>query len=149
MGLPQDVNAAIAAAMKARDQVRLAPLRMLKAALTNKQIEKGRDLDDAEALQVVASLIKQRRESIEQFLKGGRTDLVEKETREIQILEAYLPPAMDAAELDALVQGSITATGATSAKDMGRVMKDLMPRLAGRGVDGKAVNELVRRKLGG
>ena len=149
MGLPQDVNAAIAAAMKARDQVRLAPLRMLKAALTNKQIEKGRDLDDAEALQVVASLIKQRRESIEQFLKGGRTDLVEKETREIQILEAYLPPAMDAAELDALVQASITETGATSAKDMGRVMKDLMPRLVGRGVDGKAVNELVRRKLGG
>ena len=149
MGLPEDVNAAITAAMKARDQVRLAPLRMLKAALTNKQIEKGRNLDEAEALQVVASLVKQRRESIEQFLKGGRTDLVEKETREIQILEAYLPPAMDAVELDALVQAAITETGATSPKDMGRVMKDLMPRLAGRGVDGKAVNELVRRKLGG
>ena len=149
MGLPEDVNAAITAAMKARDQVRLDPLRMLKTALTNKQIEKGRNLDEAEALQVVASLVKQRRESIEQFLKGGRTDLVEKETREIQILETYLPPAMDAAELDALVQAAITETGATSPKDMGRVMKDLMPRLAGRGVDGKAVNELVRRKLGG
>ncbi len=149
MGLPEDINAAITAAMKARDQVRLDPLRMLKSALTNKQIEKGRDLDDAEALQVVASLVKQRRESIEQFLKGGRADLVEKETREIQILEAYLPPAMDAVELDALVQAAITETGATSPKDMGRVMKDLMPRLAGRGVDGKAVNELVRRKLGG
>lgn len=149
MGLAQDVNAAIAAAMKARDQVRLSPLRMLKAALTNKQIEKGRDLDDVEALQVVASLVKQRRESIEQFQKGGRPDLVEKEAREIQILEAYLPPAMDAAELDALVQTAITEVGATSPKDIGRVMKDLMPRLAGRGVDGKAVNELVRRKLGG
>ena len=147
MGLPEDVNAAITAAMKARDQVRLDPLRMLKAALTNKQIEKGRNLDEAEALQVVASLVKQRRESIEQFLKGGRTDLVEKETREIQILETYLPPAMDAVELDALVQA--IETGATSPKDMGRVMKGLMPRLAGRGVDGKAVNELVRRKLGG
>jgi uncharacterized protein YqeY len=149
MGLPQDVNAAITAAMKARDQVRLDPLRMLKTALTNKQIEKGRDLDDAEALQVVASLVKQRRESIEQFRKGGRSDLADKEAREIPILEAYLPPAMDTAELDALVQAAITETGATSPKDMGRVMKDLMPRLAGRGVDGKAVNELVRRKLGG
>lgn len=149
MGLPQDISAAITAAMKARDQVRLDPLRMLKTALTNKQIEKGRDLDDAEALQVVASLVKQRRESIEQFRKGGRSDLVDKEAREIQILEAYLPPAMDTAELDALVQAAITETGATSPKDMGRVMKDLMPRLAGRGVDGKAVNELVRRKLGG
>lgn len=149
MALLQDVNAAITSAMKARDQVRLDSLRMLKTALTNKQIEKGRDLDAAEALQVVASLVKQRRESIEQFLKGGRADLAEKETREIQILETYLPPAMDAAELDALVQASITETGASSPKDMGRVMKDLMPRLAGRGVDGKAVNELVRRKLGG
>ncbi|HEY7449827.1 MAG TPA: GatB/YqeY domain-containing protein [Vicinamibacterales bacterium] len=149
MGLAQDVNAAITAAMKARDQARLDPLRMLKTALTNKQIEKGRDLDDAESLQVVATLVKQRRESIEQFLKGGRTDLVDKETREIKVLETYLPPAMDEAELDALVQAAISETGATSSKDMGRVMKDLMPRLAGRGVDGKAVNELVRRKLGG
>jgi uncharacterized protein YqeY len=149
MGLAQDVNAAITAAMKARDQARLDPLRMLKTALTNKQIEKGRDLDDAESLQVVATLVKQRRESIEQFLKGGRTDLVDKETREIKVLETYLPPAMDEAELDALVQAAIGETGATSSKDMGRVMKDLMPRLAGRGVDGKAVNELVRRKLGG
>jgi uncharacterized protein YqeY len=149
MGLAQDVNAAITAAMKARDQARLDPLRMLKTALTNKQVEKGRDLDEAEALQVVASLVRQRRESIEQFRKGGRTDLVEKETREIKVLETYLPPAMDEAELDALVQTAISETGATSPKDMGRVMKDLMPRLAGRGVDGKAVNELVRRKLGG
>jgi uncharacterized protein YqeY len=149
MALSQDVNAAITVAMKARDQVRLDPLRMLKAALTNKQIEKGRDLDDAEALQVVASLVKQRRESIEQFSKGGRTDLVEKEAREIQILEAYLPPAMDAAELDAIVQAAIVETGSTSPKDIGRVMKSVMARLAGRGVDGKAVNELVRRKLGG
>ena len=149
MGLQQDVNAAIGEAMKARSQARLDPLRMLKTALTNKQIEKGRELDDAEALQVVASLVKQRRDSIEQFTKGGRTDLADKEAREIQILEMYLPPAMDAAELEAIVQSMLAETGATSQKDIGRVMKAVMARLAGRGVDGKAVNELVRRKLGG
>ena len=149
MGLQQDVNAAIATAMKARDQARLDPLRMLKAALTNKEIEKGRALDEAEALQVVASLVKQRRDSIEQFTKGGRTDLAEKEAREITILETYLPPAIDAAELEAIVQSTIAETGAASQKDIGRVMKAVMARVAGRGVDGKTVNELVRRKLGG
>ena len=135
--------------MKARDQARLDPLRMLKAALTNKEIEKGRALDEAEALQVVASLVKQRRDSIEQFTKGGRTDLAEKEGREIIILETYLPPAIDAAELEAIVQSTIAETGAASQKDIGRVMKAVMARVAGRGVDGKTVNELVRRKLGG
>jgi uncharacterized protein YqeY len=149
MGLQQDVNTAIAAAMKARDQVRLDPLRMLKTALTNKEIEKGRALDEAEALQVVAARVKQRRDSIEQFTKGGRTDLAEKEAREIEILETYLPPAMDAAELEAIVQSTIAETGATAPKDIGRVMKAVMARVAGRMIDGKAVNELVRRKLGG
>lgn len=149
MGLQQDVNAAIATAMKARDQARLDPLRMLKTALTNKEIEKGRALDEAEGLQVVASLVKQRRDSIEQFTKGGRTDLAEKEAREIKMLETYLPPAMDAAELEAIVQSTITETGATSQKDIGRVMKAVMARVAGRMVDGKAVNEVVRRRLGG
>jgi len=149
MGLAQDVSAAIAGAMKARDQARLDPLRMLKTALTNRQIEKGRELDEAEALQVVASLVKQRRDSIEQFTKGGRTELADKEAREIQILETYLPPAMDAAELEALVQSAIAETGATAQKDIGRVMKAVMARAAGHGIDGKAVNELVRRKLGG
>jgi hypothetical protein len=149
MGLQQDVNAAIAEAMKARNQARLDPLRMLKTALTNKQIEKGRGLDDAESLQVVASLVKQRRDSIEQFTKGGRIDLADKEAHEIQILETYLPPPMDAAELEAVVQSTLAETGAASQKDIGRVMKAVMARIAGRGVDGKAVNELVRRKLGG
>jgi uncharacterized protein YqeY len=149
MGLQQDVNAAIAEAMKARDQARLDPLRMLKTALTNRQIEKRRELDDAEALQVVASLVKQRRDSIEQFTKGGRIDLADKEAREIQILETYLPPPMDAVELEAVVQSTLAETGAASQKDVGRVMKAVMARIAGRGVDGKVVNELVRRKLGG
>jgi uncharacterized protein len=148
MVLVQDVSTAITEAMKARDQARLDPLRMLKSALTNKQIEKGRELDEAEALQVVAALVKQRRDSIEQFTKGGRIDLADKEAREISILEAYLPPAMDPAELERIVSATVAETGATSAKDVGRVMKAVMARLEGRGVDGKSVNELVRRTLG-
>jgi hypothetical protein len=149
MGLPQDVNSAITDAMKARDQARLGPLRMLKAALTNKEIEKGRPLEDDEALQVVMSLVKQRRDSIEQFTRGGRTDLADKEAQEIRILEAYLPPAMDPAELDSIVGDTIAELGATSPKDIGRVMKGVMARVAGRAVDGKTVNALVRQKLGG
>jgi len=149
MGLAQDVNAAIVDAMKAKDQARLDPLRMLKAALTNRQIEKGHDLDEAEARQVVASLVKQRRDSIEQFTRGGRADLAAKEAREIQILDAYLPPAMDPAALEVLVSDTIAELGAVSARDIGRVMKGVMAKVAGHGVDGKAVNDLVRRKLGG
>ena len=148
MSLLNEVSAAIADAMRRQDSARLAPLRMLKAAFMNKSVEKGRDLDDAEERQVVHSLVKQRRDSIEQFAKGGRQDLVDKETKEITVLEAYLPPAVDPAALDNAVTDAITETGATSAKDMGRVMKAAMAKLAGQTVDGKAVNELVRRKLG-
>ena len=137
----------MAAAMRAKDQARLAPLRMAKAALMNREVEKGRALDDAEAQQVIASLIKQRRDSIEQFRKGGREDLAAKESAEIHTLEAYLPPPMDAAEIERAVTEAIAETGASSAKDMGRVMKAVMAKLAGGAVDGKAVNELVRRKL--
>ena len=134
--------------MKAKDAARLSALRMLKAAIMNKGVEKGRDLEDAEVLQVVSSLVKQRRDSIEQFSKAGRTDLVEKERREIAVLEAYLPPAASAAEIDAAVSAAIAETGAASVKDMGKVMKAVMPMLAGKNADGKAVNEAVRRKLG-
>src|SRR5689334_16958404 len=148
MSLLNDVTAAIADAMRKQDAARLAPLRMLKAAFMNKSVEKGRDLDDAEERQVVNSLVKQRRDSIEQFAKGGRKDLVDKETAEIAVLEAYLPPALDSAALDTAVAEAIAETGATSAKDMGRVMKTVMSKLAGQTVDGKAVNALVRRKLG-
>ena len=142
------VAADITAAMKAKDAARLSALRMLKAAIMNKGVEKGRDLEDAEVLQVVSSLVKQRRDSIEQFGKAGRTDLVDKETGEIAVLEAYLPPAVSADEIDAAVAAAIAETGATSAKDMGKVMKAVMPKLAGKNADGKAVNEAVRRKLG-
>ena len=138
----------IAAAMRGREQLRLAALRMAKSALMNREVEKGTALDDAESQQVMASLIKQRRDSIEQFRKGGRDDLADKEAAEITVLEAYLPPAIDQAALERMVDEAITETAASGAKDLGRVMKAVMPRLAGQTVDGKMVNEIVRRKLG-
>jgi uncharacterized protein YqeY len=147
MSVVEDVSRAITEAMKAKDAPRLSALRMLKAALMTREVERGRALDDNEARQVVSSLVKQRRDSIEQFTKGGRQDLVDKETAEITILEGYLPAAVGAADLEKAVDNAIASTGATSAKDMGKVMKAVMADLAGKTVDGKAVNELVRRKL--
>jgi uncharacterized protein YqeY len=135
-------------AMRARDQGRLMPLRMAKAALMNREVEKGRALDDAESQQVVASLIKQRRDSAEQFRKGGREELAAREDAEIVILEAYLPPPVDPADIERAVDEAIQESGATSAKDLGRVMKAVMPKLAGRGADGRTINDIVRRKLG-
>jgi uncharacterized protein YqeY len=147
MTFADDVNRAITGAMKAKDPLRLSTLRMLKTALMNREIERGRALDDNESLQVVSALVKQRRDSIDQFLKGGRQDLADKETAEIVILESYLPPAVDAADLERTIDAIIASTGATSARDMGKVMKAVMAELAGKTVDGKAVNEIVRRKL--
>ena len=147
MAFADDVNRAITDAMKSKDQPRLSTLRMLKTALMNREIERGRALDDNESRQVVSALVKQRRDSIEQFLKGGRKDLADKESAEIVILESYLPPAVDAADLERTIDGVIASTGATSARDMGKVMKAVMAELAGKTVDGKAVNEIVRRKL--
>jgi uncharacterized protein YqeY len=149
MSMNDQVGADITAAMKARDASRLSALRMLKAAVMNKGVEKGRDLDDAEVLQVIASLVKQRRDSIEQFTKAGRTDLVDKETAELNILQAYLPAGATPDEINAAVAEAIAETGASSPKDMGKVMKAVMPKLAGKNADGKAVNEAVRRTLGG
>ena len=148
MTLSDKINTEITAAMKAKSQVRLSSLRMLKAAIMNKEVEKKRDLDDAEVLQVVAALVKQRRDSIEQFDKAGRADLVDKETSELRVLEEYLPPAASADDIAAAVAAAIAETGATSPKDMGKVMKAVMPKLAGKSADGRAVNEAVRRSLG-
>src|SRR5262245_44902670 len=148
MPLSEQINADLTAAMKAREAGRVSALRMLKAALMNKGVEKGRDLDDGEVLQVVSSLVKQRRDSIEQFAKAGRTDLVAKETGEMAVLEHYLPPAASAVDIEAAGTEAIAATGAASPKDMGKVMKAVMPMLAGKNADGKVVNEIVRRKLG-
>ena len=149
MTLFERIGQDITAAMRAKDQARLAPLRMAKAALMNREVEKGRTLEDAEAEQVIGSLIKQRRDSIEQFTKGGRQELAAREAAEIGVLEAYLPPPVDAGQIEAAVDQAVAETGATSVKDLGRVMKAVMGRLAGQTVDGKIVNELVRRKLGG
>ena len=148
MALFDTVTADIAIAMKAKDPVRLSALRMLKAALMNRGIEKGRDLDDGEALQVVVSLVKQRHDSIDQFSSAGRTDLVEKETAELSVLQQYLPPPAGPEEIEAAVAEAIQDTGASSPRDMGKVMKAVMPKLAGKHADGRIVNEAVRRKLG-
>ena len=138
----------IANAMRAKEPVRLGALRMAKAALMNQEVQKGRPLDEAESQQVMTSLIKQRRDSIEQFRKGGRDDLADKEAAEITTLESYLPPPIDAAGLERLVDDVVSELGASGPKDLGRVMKALMPRLAGQAVDGKTVTELVKRRLG-
>jgi uncharacterized protein YqeY len=142
------INADLTAAMRARDQARLAPLRMLKSALTNKSVEKGHELDDQEAMQVVSTLIKQRRDSIEQFEKGGRRDLADKETAEIRVLEQYLPPPVSEADVTAAIEAVVVETGASGSKDIGKVMKGVMGRLTGGTVDGRMVNELVRKRLG-
>ena len=147
MSLIDDVQAAMADAMRARAHARLSALRMLKAALMNREVEKGRSLDDNESRQVVTSLVKQRKDSIEQFTKGGRQDLADKEAAEIVVLESYLPPAADPVVVERAVTEAIAETAATSPKDIGRVMKAVMAKLAGQNVDGKAVNESVRAKL--
>lgn len=148
MSLEQTLGADIVTAMRAKDATRLTALRMLKTALTNKSIEKGRALEAAEELQVVSMLVKQRRDSIEQFTKGGRVDLADKEQAEIAVLDAYLPAAASDDEIAAAVAAAVAETGASSAKDMGKVMKAAIAALAGKTVDGKKVNDAVRRSLG-
>ena len=147
MSLIQTITTDIADAMRQKDQTSLAPLRMLKAALMNREVEKGRALDDAESLQVVSSLVKQRRDSVEQFRAGGRPDLADKEQAEIALLERYLPPAADPAAIDQAVTAAIAETGAQGPKDMGKVMKAVMTRLAGQTVDGKLLSERVKTLL--
>ena len=149
MALIDDVNMAIANAMRSHDQIRLVALRMLKAALVSREIDRGHRLDEGEARQVVVSLVKQRRDSIEQFTKGGRQDLADKEAAEIRVLEPYLPASVDPAVVERADVEAITETGATSPRDMGRVMKTAMAKLVGQGADGKALNDLARQKLAG
>lgn len=137
----------IADAMRARDQASLAPLRMLKAALMNREIEKGRALTDAESIQVVTQLVKQRRDSVDQFRAGGRPELADKEQEEITFLEKYLPPAADAGAIAAAVEAAVVEVGASSIKDMGKVMKAVNTALAGQTVDGKALADAVKARL--
>ena len=147
MTLEQTITTHIAIAMKAKDVLRLSTLRMIKAALMNKSVERNRALGDSESMQVVSTLVKQRRDAIEQFTAGGRVDLADKERAEIVVLESYLPPAVSDAELDAAVSEAIAQTGASTVKDMGKVMKAVIAALAGQTVDGKLVSERVRSKL--
>jgi uncharacterized protein YqeY len=146
--LPARVNADLATALRARDQETLDTVRMLKTALTNKRVELKRDLEAAEALQVVTALVKQRKDSATQFAAASRQALADKELREVAILERYLPKALDQAALTALIDEAVTESGATGPRDMGKVMKVLMPRLTGQVVDGRAVNEQVKARLG-
>jgi len=148
MTLVEQVEKDLVAAMKAREELRLSVLRMMKTALKLKQTESGRPLADAEALAVLRTLVKQRHESAEQFRKGGREDRAEKEEAEIKIVEGYLPAAATEDEIDAAVAAAIVETGAATPKDLGKVMKAAMVRVAGKGVDGKRVNEIARAKLG-
>ena len=134
-------------AMKSRDQLRMDVIRMIKAAVQNKEVELKKDLDDAEMSRVMTTLIKQRRESVEQFEKAQRADLAAKERQEITIIERYLPQALTPQELESIVASVLTETGAQSLKDMGAVMKAVMARLTGQAVDGKLISDLVRAKL--
>jgi len=149
MSLLETVTQEIGSAMRQKDQVALAPLRMLKAALMNKEVEKGRALDEAESLQVVNALVKQRRDSVEQFKAGGRQELADKEQAEIQFLQKFLPAAADPAAISAAVEAAVAETGAAGPKDMGKVMKAVMTRLAGLSVDGKQLSETVKKRLAG
>ncbi len=147
MGLRENIDSDLKGALKSGAKEKVSTLRMLNAALKNKQIDKRRPLTEEEVVETARSLIKQRKDSIEQFAKGGRQDLVDKETAEVAVLEAYLPQQLSRAEVEAMVRDAIAQTGAAGAKDMGKVMKALIPMIAGR-ADGKLISELVKLALG-
>jgi hypothetical protein len=147
MVLMERIQKDLTAAMMSKDELRLSVLRMIKSALKYKEIEKVRPLEDAEALQVLQTLMKQRRESVDQFTKGGRLDLVDKETKEIAILEDYLPAGASEEDMSAAIEAAIVETGATSPKSMGAVIKAAKGRLEGKTVDGKALSDRVKDRL--
>jgi uncharacterized protein YqeY len=149
MSLIEQIQKDITAAMKAREEQRLSTLRMVKTALKNREIDKMAPLDDKEAQQVLSTLIKQRKESVEQFTKGGRQEMADKEAAEIKLIEAYMPKAADEDEIAAGVKAVIAEMGSPTMKDMGTVMKNVMARFSGAGlrVDGKIVSETVKREL--
>ena len=147
MSLSNRLTEDLKLAMKSRDQLRMDVIRMIKAAVLNKEVELKRDLDDAEMSRVMTTLVKQRRESIEQFEKAQRTELAAKERKEIEIIESYLPRPLSPQELEAIVASAVTETGSRSLKDMGTVMKAVMARLAGQSIDGKQVSDLVKSRL--
>ncbi|MBI3333053.1 MAG: GatB/YqeY domain-containing protein [Candidatus Omnitrophica bacterium] len=148
MTLTERINDDLKAAMKSRDEAKVSTLRMLKAAVSNAAIQKGKaGLEDGEILEVIQRSLKQHQESVEAFTKGGRADLVQKESREAEILKGYLPAALSEAELKALIQEAVRETGAGGPQGMGAVMKAVMPKIKGR-ADGKRVSDLVKQILG-
>jgi uncharacterized protein len=149
MSLKQQLLADLTASMKAQTTARTSTLRMVKAAMVNREIEKGGELDEEEMTKLLRSLVKQRRDSIEQYEKGGRADLVEKEEAEIKVIEAYLPAAASQAEIEQAVSAAIVETGATSMRDMGKVMKTAQANLSGKNADGRTVSDVVKAKLNG
>src|SRR5215218_4971247 len=147
MSLKERITSDMTAAMKSKEAARLSTLRMVKAAVQNREIEKGGELTDEELTKLLQSLVKQRRDSVEQFEKAGRAELVEKEQAEIAVIEAYLPQAASREEIERAVSEAVAETGASSMKEMGAVMKAALARLAGRNADGRVVSEVVKSKL--
>jgi uncharacterized protein YqeY len=146
MSFREIVEAEMVTAAKKQDKVRLSTMRMVKSALHNREIDLKRELNDTEVLQLLSSMVKQRKDSIEQFGRGGREDLVEKEEQELQIIQSFMPQQLTEEALDAEIEKAIQEANASSVKDMGKVMKVLMPRVTGK-ADGKAVNERLKMKL--
>lgn len=149
MSLKQQIISDLTASMKAQTAARTSTLRMVKAAMMNREIEKGGELPDEEMLKLLRSMAKQRRDSVEQYEKGGRQDLADKERAEIAVIESYLPKAASREEIQEAIIAAIGETGATSMKDMGKVMKAAQARLADKNADGRAISEIVKEKLAG
>jgi uncharacterized protein len=149
MSLKEKIISDMTASMKAQDAARTSTLRMVKAALMNREIEKGGELDDEEMAKLLRSMVKQRKDSVEQYEKGTRQDLADKEKAEIEVIEAYLPQAASREDIEAAVAAAISEAGASSMKDMGKVMKAAQAALAGKNADGRTVSEIVKSKLGG
>jgi uncharacterized protein YqeY len=148
MSLKQQIISDLTSSMKAQDAPRTSTLRMVKAAVMNREIEKGGELDDEEMSKLLRSLVKQRRDSVEQYEKGGRQELADKEKTEIEVIEDYLPQAASKPDIESAVTAAISETGASSMKDMGKVMKAVQAALAGKNADGRTVSEIVKAKLG-
>ncbi len=147
MSLKQQIISDLTASMKAQDAPRTSTLRMVKAAVMNREIEKGGEMDDEEMMKLLRTLVKQRRDSVEQFEKGGRQDLADKEKTEIEVIEVYLPQAASREEIEAAVAAAIAETGASAMKDMGKVMKSAQAALSGKNADGRTLSEIVKAKL--
>ena len=147
MTIQEKIQTQMMEAMRSKDQLRLSVLRMMKTAIKNKEIEKMKPLDDGEALSVLNTLVKQRKDSVDQFRKGGREELAQKEESEIKIIEEYLPAAASEDDIRKAIEEAVQETGASSVKDMGKVMKAALARLAGKSADGSRVSQMVKEKL--